>query len=822
MRPPVGHSQHGVTPFQVRLGVLGVVMVLVFAGLGWRLSRLTAEIHWRTDAEQVLFASDHLATGRGSIFDRHGRPLAVEVPSWTFEVHYEVLNGDWAWRQGRRDARRAAGAEWSSISESERYAATEAAASRWEDAIDEVWNALVSTGRATERDVRSLREETIARVMRLRQSVWQNQYRRLEQRYPEDAHERFKERPIAEEDGGTAFHPVEERLDETAAVPLIRAVDRLDLMVREAGGDPARDPAFRVRPGSHRDRGCTEAVVVLDRSTLPGDLANPTPMAITVRGVASSLVGGVREQVTAEDVERRPYRRIDPETGKEIVDRTGYGESRELPRGLVGSSGIELEFDRRLHGAIGYRRENLTSGELVIDESPVRGEDLTLAIDVDLQARLRAILDPDFGLMRAHQRQYAWTGGVPNPMTLPAGTPLHGAAVVLDVRTGEVLAVVSTPVAAELELDDRDYRLMNTSTEDAKSLPPDDRRRRQDLIDLAPFRNRAIATEYPPGSIVKPLMYVGGVEAGRLRPDEIITCDGHNPRSDDPNARPRCWGWRPERGLFTTHGPIGPVEAISKSCNVYFYELAARMGPDRVHDWYRACGLEDQPGAGLGAALDGTFRDELIVGPVDRMIIGIGQGPVAWTPLHAATAYARLATGGASISPVMVRDAETPSVDRGTWNRVAVRTALDGMLASATEGTASSIRSSPDRAREPLLGFPDLGDAAPIVRAKTGTAQVAGKAPHGWYAGLVTPAGEASPRYAFAVIVEHGASGGAAAGPVAAQLIRALAAEGYLGNDARAASNASAVEWFDAIPKARATPAAETMPRGSKGSGASP
>lgn len=97
------------------------------------------------------------------------------------------------------------------------------------------------------------------------------------------------------------------------------------------------------------------------------------------------------------------------------------------------------------------------------------------------------------------------------------------------------------------------------------------------------------------------------------------------------------------------------------------------------------------------------------------------------------------------------------------------------------------------------MTFPDLGDAAPVVWAKTGTAQVTGKAPHAWYAGLVAPAGEATPRYAFAVIVEHGNSGGRAAGPVAGQVIRALVAEGYLGDEARRNLNARPVRWLDPI-----------------------
>ncbi len=804
MRPPVGQSQHGVTPFQVRLVVLGALLLSVFTGLGWRLSRLTGDGHWLADAENVLFRSEYLATGRGSIFDRNGRPLAVEVPSRTFEVHYEAINGDWAMRQGRRDARRAAGPSWSSISESERYAATREAAARWEQSIADVWSAAVDTGLMTDTDVRAMKGRIMSTVGRLREKVWENQIRRLEAQYPGDAISRFKQHPIAEETGPRAFHEVTERLDESAALPLIQAVDRLDRMVRDAGGDPVRDPAFRVRPGSHRARGCTQAVVTLDRSTLPGDLRNPTPIQITVGGVASTLVGGVRERVTVEDVARRPFETADPTTGEIEVDLTGYSPRR--PYDLVGSSGIELEFDAPLHGRIGFREENRSSGELVSDMPPVRGEDLTLAIDIDLQARLRAILDPDFGLMRAHQRQYSWTRGEPNPMIVTEGTPLHGAAVVLDVRTGEVLAVVSTPVAADLDLDERDYRLMNTSVEDARSLSSKDRARREALIDLAPFRNRAIATEYPPGSIVKPLMYVGGVQSGRLRLDESIVCNGHNPRSEDQTSRPRCWGWRPERNLFTRHGELGPVEAIAQSCNVYFYELAARLGPERVHDWYRACGLEDRPGPGLGAALDGTFNDRLVVGEVDRMIIGIGQGPIAWTPLHAAVAYARLAMAGAPIRPVMVRDGEPGAAVRGEWNPYAVRTALDGMFASATEGTAATVKVDATGRRERLLDFPDLGAAAPRVRAKTGTAQVAGKAPHGWYAGLVTPSGEVDPRYAFAVIVEHGNSGGASAGPVAGQLIRALAAEGYLGSEAKSAAAAPPVDWNDSISPAIAVP----------------
>ena len=95
---------------------------------------------------------------------------------------------------------------------------------------------------------------------------------------------------------------------------------------------------------------------------------------------------------------------------------------------------------------------------------------------------------------------------------------------------------------------------------------------------------------------------------------------------------------------------------------------------------------------------------------------------------------------------------------------------------------------------DPIMNLDDMPGGRPSIWAKTGTAQVTGKASHAWYAGMVAPAGSNTPRYAFAVVVEHGNSGGRAAGPVAAQVIRALAAEGYLGD--QATNGLSPVEWI--------------------------
>ena len=169
------------------------------------------------------------------------------------------------------------------------------------------------------------------------------------------------------------------------------------------------------------------------------------------------------------------------------------------------------------------------------------------------------------------------------------------------------------------------------------------------------------------------------------------------------------------------------------------------------------------------------------------MIIGIGQGPVAWTPLQAAIAYARLAADGAAIRPVMVRSDEGTSPDReasvgGDWNRVAVTTALDGMRASATGGTAATVRVQPDR-RERLLDFTDLAGAAPTVWAKTGTAQVGRERrregeqeilgwdttqDHAWFAAYA-PAED--PEIVVVALVAHGGAGADAAAPIVMRVI---------------------------------------------------
>jgi penicillin-binding protein 2 len=182
------------------------------------------------------------------------------------------------------------------------------------------------------------------------------------------------------------------------------------------------------------------------------------------------------------------------------------------------------------------------------------------------------------------------------------------------------------------------------------------------------------------------------------------------------------------------------------------------------------------------------------------IILGIGQGPLAWTPLQAANAYATLARGGDLRDARIVRDDEALPPGRRTGSlRIpdeARRRALEGlrMAVESRAGTAHHLKYG-DGTAEAIFDVPGVQ-----VRGKSGTAQAPplnldqdgdGKAErsirgldHSWFVGLVSDRGDAMPRYAVAVLVEYGGSGGKTAGPVAEQVIHALVDEGYLGESA--------------------------------------
>lgn len=777
-------SLRGTSMFERRMLVVGVVFAVVLGGMAARLFSLTVVTgsQQRALAESRLDRSSLLPTKRGSITDRKGRVLAKSVPSYDLAIFYPAISGAWVDTRAILAAKKEIGrAAWNRLGPAEREERIRAHQAVLETELESV---LVESAKAcgmTRDELSTGIGGVRMQVEKKANAVWEARLEVERAKYGEDAEGQFDAQPIAEQ---SEAHVVANELPAASAFLLRKIADAHPGIIQ------VQDSTRRVYPWA-------SARIDLDRRYMPQPLRGGT-LTLDVQGIADHVVGGVREEVWRQDLERRPFRTAGI-AGDVSVDLGGYCPGRDM----IGSTGIERTYEDLLRGTRGRTVQHLDTNETSRIE-PVFGTDIQLTLDIALQARVQALFMPEVGLARAQQWHYGWDAdGSPKPMPLSFLAPLNGAAVVLDVDTGEILSMVSWPtVAAGEDFDARDRTARNPSV------------------------NRAIDAPYPPGSIIKPIVYVSAVRSGAFGADEEVECNGHFFGANDPFGR--CWIYASQY-KFLTHtkqigGPLGVEAAISRSCNIFFYTVAQRMGLSTLTDWYRNFGLGQKLDIGIARheqefdSAGNVIADRLVgehpgilpsakeIAKVEAdgnrivpVIAGIGQGPIAWTPMQAANAYATLARGG------VIRDAElirTPIPGRATRRTGDLKLdphscdrAFEGLRQAVEEshGTGNHV-SYEDRRPEAIINAPGV-----VVWAKTGTAQaptlkvdddgngtmdrtISGLN-HAWFVGLVGDAREHRPRYAVAVLLEHGGSGGKSAGPIANQVIHALIAEGYLQGD---------------------------------------
>lgn len=738
--------------FQGRVVVLGLCVVAVNLVLLLQLIRLAVVDGDRhaTLAESRLHEQSWLPTWRGSILDREGRVLAHDEPAYDVAFSYDAITGAWVRDRAVRAARRGAGAtDWSAASpqQREQLIARETEVLRKE--LDAFWVEVESLAALQPGTLDDRRNDVLASVQHMAAVVWEQQRRRHEARYADDdGGPVFRARPIAEQE---AYHVLLPAVDDETAIAF-RAMES------------QRPDLVQVRHARHRVNPLAARTVEVDRSSLPRGLRSDESATIPLDGIAEHLLGGVRRPVWEEDVERRPFR--DVATG--AVDRGGYLLDDE-----VGSGGLEQGWEshlRGVRGSVSTRRD--TGEETRVPHEP--GRDLQTTIDIELQGRIEAVLSDAIGLLNVQP----WHGTT----RLDPGRALNAAVVVLEIDTGEVVASVSVPSRAA-----------------AGEMTPLQREVRQ------PWADRALEAVYPPGSIIKPLVLAAADAEDVCEAGTIIECNGHHFPGQPGIAR--CWIYRP-RNNNAVHGPLQSSEALARSCNCYFYELGDRLGLDRMVEWLAYFGLGRRLESGLaplGVAEDGVAgrghlpdaeqRSLLRQRGEDRfesVMLSIGQGGVSWTVLQAANAYAILARGGRRLPPTFIRGMRSspPGPDM-LFDESIVTAILDGLSSAVTDsfGTGSRLKYGPGD-YEPIFNVEPIR-----VWGKTGTAQapplvsdVDGDGAlepgeriedlhHAWFVGL---AGETAPRYALAVLVEHGGSGGRVAGPIANQVIHALQDSGHL------------------------------------------
>ena len=736
--------------FHRRLMLLAVSAFAVMMILGAQSVRLSVGAqHERRKlaAERALQTSQPIPTIRGRVLDRYDRPLAVDEPGYEVAVKYNMISGEWAYQQARSAARALDKARWKELDEIDQNALIEQQLPAYQKQAQEMWELLADISGEPQSEIDRRKDAIRRRVQRIIASHTQRKRDQHEQAYDEPVSWAEARERVAEEDW---HHAVVNNLSEQGrmAIQQFIAGSRDDESLKAWSEVELRQPRQRRYPNE-------TFTVSVDRSTMPSPLRSDEPLQVTVHGVGLHHIGLLRSIWDTDNLE--PY-------------------SPENPRGYrngdqIGRWGIEQAFEQTLRGTRGLLTTQLDTGKQTRIE-PVPGRDVHLTLDIQLQAQIQALMSPQIGLMTAqpYQKYEEKTNRRP-------GTQLNGAAVVLDIDSGEILAAVSMP-AMPLQL----------LREDSEAIF-------DDQVDK-PYLNRIIARPFQPGSTVKPLVLASAVTAGRVSPTEQITCNGYL----DPNHpdRLRCWIYK---SYHQTHGPLIGRQAIMHSCNIYFYTVGRRMGLHRLCTWFSRFGLGRVTGCGLPEEVPGDLPDpNKPAGPqdlADATFMGIGQGPIRWTPLQAANAYATLARGGIWTEPTFIRDEDRLEsrhrVDLNL-NQAGVQAALGGLsdVFNSPESTSRFLRI--DGQREPIFNVTGVK-----VYGKTGTAEgvplridgdgdnkittkdpIAKSGDHAWVMALVQPDGRTKPKYVVAVVVEYGGSGSQVAGPVVNQIIHIMQREGYL------------------------------------------
>jgi len=407
----------------------------------------------------------------------------------------------------------------------------------------------------------------------------------------------------------------------------------------------------------------------------------------------------------------------------------------------VGKIGLERSYEDTLHGTVGNQQVEVNSvgriARVVNQEAPVNGQDIHLHLDIDLQK-----------------------------IAMESLGEFNGAVIAMDVVDGGILAMASNPSF------DPNLFVEGISTKDYSALQQNENR---------PLYDRALKGVYPPGSTVKPFVGLAGLETGSIHYHDNIYCPGHFKL---PNHSHKYRDWKK-----TGHGAMDLKEAITQSCDVYYYKLASDMGVDSLSKYLEQFGFGEKTGIDLIGEASGILpsRDWKRAArnqpwyAGETVIMGIGQGYFLTSPLQLATATAAFANNGDRLTPRLVKytsdinhagaqaiDTEHHPVsvtNKRNWTEV-----HDAMV-NVTEGKRGTAK----RIRTPLYR----------IAGKTGTAQVFTVKQDEEYdeekiakkfrdhALFVAYAPADAPQIAVAVIVENGGHGGSTAAPIARKLMDA-------------------------------------------------
>ena len=465
----------------------------------------------------------------------------------------------------------------------------------------------------------------------------------------------------------------------------------------------------------------SDAASFLVKNQLPGVEVEPYFHRVYPNGISSAHLIGYVSSMTKED--------------KSYYDKKNYTGTS-----FVGKTGIEKQYEDLLHGQSGERQIERNVAGRVVDSTIIKpsipGEDIYLNVDIDLQMTAESLLGDN-----------------------------RGAIVLINVKDGSILSIVSTPTF------NPNWFVNGISFDQYNELYNDEN---------LPLFDRSIKGLYPPGSTIKPMVALAGLELGNITIKDQIFCPGFYKLADYSR---KFNDWK-----RYGHGHVNVIEGIAQSCDVFFYDLAYKIGIDQIHDSLDLFQFGKNTNIDLPGELGGVLpsrewkkinKDE----PWYRgetLITGIGQGFMTSSPLQLALATAAIANKGQLLTPQVMMHSQTKNGDVSQDQKIASRQIpikdinnweiiIEGMKQTiyGKLGTAKRLN---NKLKYTLAG-------------KTGTAQVFGLDPeeeyiaenideklrdHALFTGF---APIEDPQVAIAIIVENAGSGSSKAAPLARALL---------------------------------------------------
>tara|TARA_R110002072_G_scaffold303099_1_gene493579 strand:+ start:345201 stop:347576 length:2376 start_codon:yes stop_codon:yes gene_type:complete len=686
-----------------------------------------------------------------------GRELARDVATYELKVHYRWLEepADGLWLRTRARER---------LSKEERLDRERVDAAQQEVLAERqrMWARLAAAIGVSDEEFAERRSGTQERVERIARLVEQNRDRRADEESNAE-----KQRRDEELEKETILGAAWKRICTELTTPPRRR-RREPITVREE---------FDYHVIAENLPYEKVAAVVTRPELYPGvDFEMRTERDYPEGSLAAHIVG-TRQPVDDEDVKQ-----LAAAANDETVRALKVSELQAGDR--TGRTGVERSYDRYLRGQRGLERiVSNSAGEIILREvvrQAQPGADIDLALIEPLQRHAEALLDkatssspiewfPEGSDESATQAQRALAESV------ATSRPTGGCLVAINIHSGQLLCAAAAPRF--------DLRLLVNHNEELWLALQRDKR--------SPMYPRVTSMAIAPGSVFKTLTAIAGLENGTLDPEESVFCRGYLKTPQ----RHRCYIYR---HYGVGHSDVSLVDALCKSCNVYFYTVGQKMTAGPLVAWSdrlgfgRPTGIDlpfesgghlprpspeqtiklanyEEPASGLeagdGQAPPSPWYDG------DTLGLAIGQSRLSVTPLQIVRLMAAVATGGDMPTPRVVRAIRSLDSSGQTPTEILINSQKERVPLSAR--TLKYVRAGLEEvvASRGGTGYRNVFMKEVSIAGKTGTAETGSGRDHGWFAGYV-PAEE--PQIAFVAVLEHGGSGGSVAGPLAKSLVEEM------------------------------------------------